>query len=205
MKNYKYDDFVKFRNELLEQSGWKLSFTLLLKPLSPAHVDRSGSVIPGHFRNCQQPQEAQLLPGSVCVPISSQESQTEGTAAGQSTHRQTPATVLDFWQVVFSFKNSIDLLIEYLRVKLGLNVVDSRLGSLLITVTCSSLEVLDRLWEDYCSGHLGEVVQKTLVTPDVLTELDASEVTLKTIILEDEYKKRREFLEERSGENPYFT
>ena len=37
-------------------------------------------------------------------------------------------------------------------------------GSLLITVKCSSLEILETLWEDYSSGNLGEVVQRCLVT-----------------------------------------
>ena len=36
----------------------------------------------------------------------------------------------------------------------------------MISVTCSSLQALERLWDDYCSGHLSQVVQKLLVTPE---------------------------------------
>ena len=69
----------------------------------------------------------------------------------------------------------------------------------MITVSCSSLEVLEQLWRDYCSGHLNEVVQETLVTEQVLKELSLSEVKLKTIISEKEYNACKEWFMRRSG------
>ena len=137
---------------------------------------------------------------------SEQDLQTEG-ASGQSTAGQlqthqsnTPANI-DFWYVLYSFKEPIILLLRYLRIKLGVDVQDNRLGSLAITVSCGSLEVLERLWEDYCSGHLNDVVQETLVTKEVLKALCLSEVNLKTTISEEEYKACKEWFMQRSGKH----
>ena len=60
-------------------------------------------------------------------------------------------------------------------------------GSLLITVQCDSLEILETLWEDYSSGHLGEVVQRCFVTEEILTGLSLAELKLQTTISEEEY------------------
>ena len=82
---------------------------------------------------------------------------------------------------------------DYLKVRLGLGVEGYRVGSLLITVTCSSLEVLEGLWEDYRSGHLNEIAEKRLVTAQVLEKLGLTEVKLTTHITEDDYGKCKEF------------
>ena len=67
-------------------------------------------------------------------------------------------------------------------------------GSLLITVKCDSLQILERLWEDYSCGHLGEVVQRYFVTEEILTELSLAELKLKTAISEEEYKACKKYL-----------
>ncbi|KAJ7388940.1 hypothetical protein OS493_034870 [Desmophyllum pertusum] len=64
---------------------------------------------------------------------------------------------------------------------------EERNGSLIITVECSSLEILEGLWEDYCTGLLNEMAQKFLVTEDLLKELGLTEAKLTTTILEEEY------------------
>ena len=68
-------------------------------------------------------------------------------------------------------------------------------GSLLITVKCNSLLILESLWEDYSSGHLSEVVQRCFVTEGILTELRLAELKLKTRISEEEYKACKECFE----------
>ncbi|CAH3167387.1 unnamed protein product, partial [Porites evermanni] len=103
---------------------------------------------------------------------------TELEAASQQNRPVVP----DFWYVVYSFKSSLNLFITYLKIKLGVDVEDYRLGSLVITVSCSSLEVLEALWSEYRTGRLKEVVQDTLVTEEVLEKLELSEVQLRTII-----------------------
>ena len=68
-------------------------------------------------------------------------------------------------------------------------------GSLLITVKCDSLQTLERLWKDYLSGHLGEVIQRSFVTEEILTEFSLDELKLKTTISEEEYKACKAYFE----------
>ena len=77
--------------------------------------------------------------------------------------------------------------------------VEAKEGSLIITVACNSLEILDELWRDYCRGYVDEMAQKYLVTEDVLKTFGLTNLTLKTAIDEEKYRacqthlKRGEF------------
>ncbi|CAH3162593.1 unnamed protein product [Porites evermanni] len=116
----------------------------------------------------------------------------------QASQQNRPA-VLDFWYVVYSLKSSLNLFLTYLKMKLGVNVEDYRLGSLVLTVSCSSLEVLEALWKEYRTGHLNKVVQAILVTAEVLEKLDLNEVKLRTLISEEDYLSYKDFLNYRPG------
>ena len=142
------------------------------------------------------------------TPIPQEKPSVEDTPTGLSSpststelqgSQQNRPIVLDFWYVVYSFKRPLDVLFEYLKLKLGVDVQGYRLGSLIVTVSCSSLEVLEALWQDYRTGHLNEVVQVTLVRAEVLKELDLREATLRTIISEEDYLSYKNFLKYRSG------
>ena len=54
----------------------------------------------------------------------------------------------------------------YLEGALRVKVTEAVEGSLRITVECPSLEILESLWEDYCSGHLNAVAEEKLLTDD---------------------------------------
>ena len=144
------------------------------------------------------------------IPIPPEQSSAEGPAglstlsALQASQQNTPV-VLDFWYVVFSFKRPLELLIRYLKIKFGVDVQSCRLGSFVMTVSCSSLEVLEALWNEYRTGRLNEVVQDTLVTGEVLEKLELSEVKLRTIISEEDYLSYKEFLKNRSGNDEIGT
>ena len=144
------------------------------------------------------------------IPIPPEQSSAEGTAglftlsALQESQQNIPVA-LDFWYVVFSFKRPLELLITYLKLKLGVDVQSYRLGSFVITVSCSSLEVLEALWNEYRTGRLNEVVQDALVTEEVLEKLELSEVKLRTIISEEDYLSYKEFLKNRSGNDEIGT
>ena len=144
------------------------------------------------------------------TPIPPEQSSAEGPAglsilsALQASQQNTPV-VLDFWYVVFSFKRPLELLIRYLKIKLGVDVQSYRPGSFVITVSCSSLKVLEALWNEYRTGRLNEVVQDTLVTGEVLEKLELSEVKLRTIISEEDYLSYKEFLKNRSGNDEIGT
>ena len=83
---------------------------------------------------------------------------------------------------------------NYLR-DVGALLAGASTGSLLITVKCDSLQILERLWRDYLSGHLGEVIQRSFVTEEILTEFSLAELKLKTTISEEEYKACRAYFE----------
>ncbi len=108
-------------------------------------------------------------------------------------NRQGAPTESYVWNIILSVSERVNQLLEYLKDQLGVGVVRYNVGSLLITVTCSSLEILERLWEDYSSGHLNKVAEQKLITPDVLEKLGLKELKLKTTITEEEYKKCKEF------------
>ena len=112
---------------------------------------------------------------------------------------------MDVWDVILSFKGSVNLFLRYLRCKLHLLVRNNEVGSWHITVECSSLQVLEGLWEDYRSGHLNSVAQEMLITPQVLQKLSFTELKLKTFISEDQWEKGKGLLEASSGDYCEFT
>ena len=112
---------------------------------------------------------------------------------------------IDIWGVILSFKKSVDLFRQYLWRRLHLLVRGDRVGSWHITVECSSLQVLEGLWEDYRSGHLNSVAQEILITQPVLEKLGLTELKLKTFISEDQYEKGKKLLDASSGDYCEFT
>ncbi|XP_078368369.1 uncharacterized protein LOC144652231 isoform X3 [Oculina patagonica] len=82
----------------------------------------------------------------------------------------------------------------YLKGVLDLIIREASEGSLRIIVECSTLEILERLWEDYRSGNLNAVAEECLLTDDIKTRFDVESVMLKTIILEEDYLACKLFL-----------
>ena len=91
--------------------------------------------------------------------------------------------------------------LQYLSDVRKVLVLDAQSGSLILTALCSSLEILDALWYDYCAGHLNNVVQKHLLTKDVLKKFDSTEMKLTITIERDEYITARKFFLQGSGEH----
>lgn len=86
--------------------------------------------------------------------------------------------------------------LQYLKEVRDVLLLGHHQGSLIITVECRSLQILDELWEDYCTGHLNEIAQKFLITEDILRKFDPIcpiSVRLKTTIDEEEYRAGREY------------
>lgn len=75
----------------------------------------------------------------------------------------------------------------YLLGELLLTNVELGRGCIKVNVKCLTLEILERLWADYCSGHLNEVAEKCLITEKVKEELGIETIKLTTTILEDDY------------------
>ena len=83
--------------------------------------------------------------------------------------------------------------LRYLKEVRKVLFVDAQQGSLVITVECNSLRILEELWLDCCSGHLNQVAQEYLVTEDILKELGLIGVKLTTTIVEKEYRACRQY------------
>ena len=92
-----------------------------------------------------------------------------------------------------------------LSVKFNVELRDKREGSLVLTVHCRTLEILERLWEDYCSGHLDTVEEECFLTDEIKEEVaeksegDADTVGLETTILMEDYLRCKEYLTTLSG------
>ncbi len=90
--------------------------------------------------------------------------------------------------------------VDYLERVRKVLIVDTQTGSLIITVQCRSLQILQELWDDYCIGRVNEMAQQFLVTEDVLNELNLLEAKLTTTIPEEKYRACRDKLSLYSGE-----
>ena len=180
-----------------------LTATLLLK-ITAESVTQAGSPIisnqpPGRP---QIPQEAGESRGICAIPIPDQE-QTENDVSGSGELQLNPLdspTEIQIWTVIISFKKSFELFFKYLAYKLHVVTPKHDLGSLLITVECSSLEILEELWEDYRTGHLSAIAQEMHVTAEVLEKLGLADVRLKTFISEEEYEKGKQIFIGHSSE-----
>ena len=142
------------------------------------------------------------------APITSSQSDVEGRKRKHSGKRKVPSSqnVLNsiaskcFKLVDPSKPEELNDFVKYLETVRKVLVIDSTTGSLIVTVECGSLPILDELWQDYRRGDLDEMAQKFLVTADILEELDLVEVKLKTTIAEDECRACRDYLLKRVGE-----
>ena len=153
-----------------------------------------------------QPQESQgVIKEGAVASVSSSQSQVSNTTAslsGNVGNGVIPSTQQILNLIASKYLNNLDPstpeelngFIRYMKEARGVVLVDSKLGSLIITVECGSLKILDELWQDYCTGNLGRVVQECLVTEDIRKELGLSEVKLITTIDEKDYKDCQKYL-----------
>ena len=147
----------------------------------------------------QIPHELGESQGICVIHVPDQEGMDDFSDREELQLRDTP-TERHIWTVILSFKKSVELLFQYLGYTLRAFVRNHDVGSLLITVECSSLQILQGLWEDYDSGHLNAIAQEILVTAEVLEKLGLDEVRLNTFISEEEYEKGKQVFVDYSGE-----
>ena len=81
------------------------------------------------------------------------------------------------------------------------NVYESTLvtvddGSVIIIVECPTLETLEHLWNDYLSGELDKVAERSFVTDELKKELNQETTCLKIFIKEENYLNCRKAFRE---------
>ncbi len=154
--------------------------------------------------------EPPSVQSATVMPISSYQQQAAPMAdlSGENVpHAGIPPTqdVLNF--IAFKYFQGVDTsrpeelndFITYLRDVRNVLVLDAQQGSLIITLECSSLDILEGLWEDYKSDHLNEMAQKCLVTEEVLKEFGLIAVKMRTTIPVKEYIACRQYFIQREG------
>ena len=155
----------------------------------------------------QQEPEAVVREAGV-APITSSQSDVVGRKRKPTGNGNFPSpqdvlnSIASKYLKVFDPSKLEDLngFIEYLEKVRKVLLIDSTIGSLIVTVECSSLQILNELWQSYLKGDLDEMAQKFLVTEDILEELGLVEVKLKTTIAGDEYRACREYFLKHVGE-----
>ena len=90
--------------------------------------------------------------------------------------------------------------IEHLELIYDVSCHTFNLGSLIVSLECKTLKGLDKLWNDYLSGHLNKVAKKHLVTDEMMKNLSLKTINLKTTIDEQNYLNCWKILAESSGE-----
>ena len=125
---------------------------------------------------------------------------TEGSASYSGTEDSLAQRV--FYSIALNYLKTIppqsreehNIFKEYLR-EIKAIIKDVSEGSLVITVKCESLQSLEKLWTDYSSGHLGEMVQNCFVTEKILKEHNLTELRLKTTMDREEYNATKVYFE----------
>lgn len=89
--------------------------------------------------------------------------------------------------------------LKYLTEVRKVLVLDAKTGSLIFTLECVSLQILDELWKDYKTGYLDKVAQVYLVTNDILEEFGLSSFEVMSNIKEEDYSVCRQQLATKEG------
>lgn len=96
------------------------------------------------------------------------------------------------------YKDDLGGFLRYLQKKQVI-ITGASTGSVIITLICPSLEILEVLWEDCNTGHVDKVAQKFFITNDVIREFGDVKITV--TISEDEYKAGRAYFLQLSGKH----
>ena len=123
------------------------------------------------------------------------------TTPEQSEQNGIPSTQAILNLVAFNYLANINpstpeefnAFVQYLTDLRKVLIVSIHSGSLIIKVKCSTLEILEDLWDDYCIGHLNEMAQKHLVTEEILKTLGLTELILTTSISDEKYRECKNY------------
>ena len=169
---------LKIDCEAISGPGLQQGATVMIgQPQVSQGVMKEGAVGLVTSSQSQVSNTATSLSGNVGNSVIHSQQQILNFIASKYLNNLNPSTPEDF--------NDFILYMEKVRKVV---LVGCTSGSLIITVECGSLKILEELWQDYCTGNLGRVVQECLVTEDILKELGLSEIKLITTIDEKDYK-----------------
>ncbi len=139
--------------------------------------------------------------GSIPIIVTTTTVTTRRTAPGQDALQLCMHEMAGLGLELFPLTTHANLqqYCYYLSRTLNIQLRNKKRGSLKLTVHCRNLEILERLWDDYCSGHLDAVAEECLVTDEVKKETGVDTTWLETTISEEDYLRCKTFLTEISG------
>ena len=138
---------------------------------------------------------------SAGLPLAERAGSVEEASVGNNVVPKTQDVMHSVAMKYYPNYENLDDFINKLEKVHNLLVVKAEPGSVIFTALCSSLEILDALWFDYCTGNLNDMAQKYLVTKDVLKKFGLTELKLTTTIQGEEYIAARKLFVRGSGEH----
>ena len=184
--------YSKIKFDCYNLTGGKLNVKVAVDDLKPEEQNMQTGMLATESARCQGVQQ----------PRASATSAASGSVSYPQTEDFKASKERDFQLIFRECYNSTkpqsieewNWFREHLK-EMKVLIVGATDGSLVITVRCESLMILEEFWTDYSSGHLGEVVQNCFVTEKILKELNLAELRLKTTIDIEEYNACKMFFE----------
>ena len=132
-----------------------LDFSIAVLLVNTIETIVQGGVVINVFNlpgSSQTTQAAGTFESTSIVPIASEQGQVagvEGSLPQQiQENQQDHTTELDYWNLILSLGRPLQTFCQYLKNMLNVIVRRHDTGSLLLTVECRSLQILEGLWKD---------------------------------------------------------
>ena len=184
--------YIRIKFDCYNLTGGEMSIKVDVDDLKPEEQNMQTGMLATETVRCQEDQQ----------PGASATSAAFGSVSYPQTEDLYALRVKTFLSIIkdslhTTKPQSIEECNQFLEYAKAMKVVIVGVseGSLVITVKCESLMILEELWKDYLSGRLGEVVQNCFVTEKILKELNLAELRLKTTMDIEEYNACKMFFE----------
>ena len=183
--------YIRINFDCYNLTDGELKIKVEVDELKPEEQNKQTGTLTTQSVRCQEVQQPRASATSAA---------SEGVSCPQTDLHTSKEEI--FLSIIVKYFNAtepqsieeFERFLEYAR-KLRVTIIGVSRGSLVITVKCESLMILEELWTDYSSGHLGEVVQNCFVTEQILKELNLAELRLKTTMDIEEYNACKIFFE----------
>ena len=184
--------YIRIKFDCYNLTGGEMNIKVDVNYLKPEEQNMQTGMLATESVRCQE----------VILPRVSATSAASGSASCPQIEDLHTRKEEMFLSIVYGYFNAINpqsieefnRFMEYAE-KTRLVISGFSKGSLVITVKCESLMILEDLWTDYSSGHLDEVVQNCFVTEKILKGLNLAELRLKTTMDIEEYNACKMFFE----------
>ena len=177
---------------MLQLTDEELNITVEAEECKPKETNMQTTTIATESEGCQ---EVQYQRASSMLPTGGSVSHSETEDPQALKERVLCAIALNYLKNTPPQSIEGHNKFEEHMTKMRAIITGVSMGSLVITVKCESLQILEKLWTEYSSGRLGEMVQNCFVTEKILKEHNLTELKLKTTMDIEEYKARKVYFE----------